>query len=176
MRERIKNIVYTAMFTALIAVCSLISVPFAVPFTLQTFAVFFSLFVLGGKRGTCAVLAYICLGLAGLPVFAGFVGGFAVLFGATGGFLLGFVLAALVFWVCERIFGKNNAVLLISAAMGLVLCYICGALWYAAVYAGGENIGFAAAVATCVLPFTLPDVCKIALAFFLGKRLKKYVI
>ncbi len=175
MSKKIKNIVYTAMFTALIAVCSLISVPFAVPFTLQTFAVFLSLFVLGGKRGTFAVLAYIYIGLAGLPVFSGFVGGFAVLFGATGGFLVGFVLAAIIFWICEKIFGKNHAVLLVSAATGLIICYIFGAVWYAAVYAGGENIGFAAAAAVCVLPFIVPDVFKTALAFFLAKRLKKYV-
>ncbi len=163
------------MFIALIAVCSLICVPFAVPFTLQTFAVFLSLFVLGGKRGTLALLAYICLGLAGLPVFAGFVGGFAVLFGATGGFLLGFILAALIFWAGERIFGKKSSVLLVSAALGLAVCYIFGTVWYATVYAGGDDVGFAAAVATCVLPFIVPDVCKMALAFFLGKRLKKYV-
>ncbi len=175
MSEKIKNIVYTAMFTALIAVCSLISVPFAVPFTLQTFAVFLALFVLGGKRGTLAVLAYVCLGLAGLPVFSGFVGGFAALFGATGGFIVGFILTALVFLICERIFGKKSAFLLIAAALGLAVCYISGAVWYAEVYAGGEDIGFAAALAVCVLPFIVPDICKTALAFFLAKRLKKYV-
>ncbi|MBQ9746335.1 MAG: biotin transporter BioY, partial [Clostridia bacterium] len=79
--KRVKSLVYTAMFTAIIALCSLITVPFAVPFTMQTFGVFFALLALGGKRGACAVTAYILLGLAGLPVFSGFQGGVAVLFG-----------------------------------------------------------------------------------------------
>lgn len=175
-KNRIKSIVYTAMFTALIAVCSLISVPFAVPFTLQTFAVFLALFVLGGKRGTLALLAYICLGFAGLPVFSGFMGGFAVLFGATGGYIIGFVLASFAFWAGEKIFGKSGRMRLLYAAVGLLLCYILGSIWYAFVYMGGTGkIGFFAAVAQCVLPFIVPDILKIGLAFLLGNRLKKYV-
>ncbi|MBQ8403784.1 MAG: biotin transporter BioY [Clostridia bacterium] len=174
-KKRIKNIVYTAMFAALIAVCSLISVPFAVPFTLQTFSVFLALFVLGGRRGTWAVLAYVCLGLAGLPVFSGFVGGFAVLFGATGGYIIGFVLAAFAFWAGEKLFGKKTLVLLLLAAAGLVICYIFGSIWYAFIYAGGTGGGFATAMAVCVLPFIVPDILKIGLALLLGNRLKKYV-
>ena len=69
------DIVLTGVMAVLIAVCSWISVPTAVPFTLQTFGVFMAVLVLGGKRGTLAVLVYVLLGAAGLPVFAGFTGG-----------------------------------------------------------------------------------------------------
>ena len=174
-RKRIVDIVYTAVFAAVIAVCSLITVPFAVPFTMQTFAVFFSLFALGGRRGAFAVAAYIALGLAGLPVFSGFTGGFAVLFGATGGYIIGFLLATLLFWLFEKIFGSKNLALIFSAALGMLACYAAGTLWYALVYMGGAGVGFAAAVAQCVLPFILPDIAKIALAFILYKRVKKYM-
>ena len=70
MKKRIADIVYTAVFASVIAVCALITVPFAVPFTMQTFGVFFALLMLGGKRGFYAVLVYTLLGLVGLPVFS----------------------------------------------------------------------------------------------------------
>jgi len=172
LRKRITNIVYVAMFTAIIAVCSLITVPFAVPLTMQTFAVFFALLMLGGKRGFCAVAAYTALGLVGLPVFSGFQGGFAVLFGATGGYIIGFLLAALLFWAFERFFSVKPVV---SVVFGMIVCYAVGTAWYAFVYMGGTGIGFAAALAQSVLPFVLPDASKITLAFVLRKRLKKYM-
>lgn len=90
------DITLTALYSALIAVCSWISVPAAVPFTMQTFAVFVTVGVLGGKRGTYSVLLYLLLGAAGLPVFAGFTGGVGHLFGATGGYIIGFLFSAIV--------------------------------------------------------------------------------
>ena len=89
-----KDMALTAMFAVLIAVCSWISIPLAVPITLQTFGVFCALAVLGGKRGFFAVLVYILLGAAGLPVFAGFKSGIGTLFGSTGGYIVGFLLMA----------------------------------------------------------------------------------
>ncbi len=175
-KNRIINLVYTAMFAAITAVCSLISVPFAVPFTLQTFAVFFALFMLGGRRGTCALCAYICLGLAGLPVFSGFMGGFSVLFGATGGYIIGFLLTSLIYWMLERIFGKSGRTMLASSAAGLLVCYIVGSLWYAFVFMNGTgSMGFTAALLQCVVPFIIPDVLKITLAFFLQSKLKRFI-
>ena len=163
------------MFTAIIALCSLITVPFAVPFTMQTFGVFFTLLMLGGKRGTCAVAAYIALGLAGLPVFSGFQGGFAVLFGATGGYIIGFLLASLLFWLFEKVFIRKDFWRVPAVALGMLTCYILGSAWYAFIYMEGSGIGFAAAVAQCVIPFIIPDAAKIALAFFMRMKLKKYV-
>lgn len=175
MQNRLKKLVYTAMFTAIIALCSLITVPFAVPFTMQTFGVFFTLLMIGGKRGTCAVAAYIALGLAGLPVFSGFQGGVAVLFGATGGYIIGFLLASLLFWLFEKVFGKKNIVAIAASVLGMLACYTVGSLWYAFIYMGGTGVGFAAAVAQCVIPFVIPDIAKIALAFFMRMKLKKHM-
>ena len=76
---RTYDMAYIAVFTVLIAICSWISIPTAIPFTLQTFAVFLSVSVLGGKRGTMAVLLYVLLGAIGLPVFSGFTGGIGIL-------------------------------------------------------------------------------------------------
>lgn len=102
------DLVYISMFTVLIAICSWISIPAAVPFTLQTLGVFLAVGILGGKRGTMAVLVYILLGAIGIPVFAGFSGGIGVLTGTTGGYIVGFLASALVMWGMECAFGKGK--------------------------------------------------------------------
>ena len=83
---------------AVICVISLLQLPLAtgVPLTFQVFAVALSGYVLGSLRGTGAVLIYAAIGLVGVPVLSGFVGGFSVLFGPTGGFIAGFFLLALL--------------------------------------------------------------------------------
>ena len=85
------DLAYMGMFVALMAICSWISIPTAVPFTLQTFAVFMTVAVLGVFRGTAAILVYILLGMAGVPVFAGFSGGYGAVVGLTGGYIVGFM-------------------------------------------------------------------------------------
>ena len=85
-----KNIAYMALFSALTAICSWISIPTLVPFTLQTFAIFLMVGLLGTKRSLLSILIYLLLGAIGLPVFAGFSGGLGMLFGTTGGYLIGF--------------------------------------------------------------------------------------
>ena len=64
------DIVFIGIFAVIIAICSWISIPAAVPFTLQTFGVFAAVEILGGKCGTMAVLVYLLLGAVGIPVFA----------------------------------------------------------------------------------------------------------
>lgn len=90
------DLAYIAIFAVLIAICSWISIPMTVPFTLQTFGVFMAVGVLGGKRGSLAVLVYILLGVIGVPVFAGFSGGLGILLNNTGGYIIGFLFSALV--------------------------------------------------------------------------------
>lgn len=99
----VRNLSRVALFAALMAICSWVSIPTPVPFTLQTFAVFLAPGLLGGKMGTIAVGTYLLLGAVGLPVFAGFSGGIGTLLGATGGYLLGFLLTALVIWGWQRL-------------------------------------------------------------------------
>ena len=82
------KLVLTGIFAAVVAVCSWISIPAQVPFTLQTFGVFMAVGVLGGKRGTMAVLVYVLLGAVGVPVFAGFSGGIGALLGNSGGYII----------------------------------------------------------------------------------------
>ena len=169
---RTQELARAALFAALIAICSWISIPTAVPFTLQTFAVFLALGVLGGKLGTLSVAVYLLLGAVGLPVFAGFQGGLGALLGATGGYLAGFLLTALTVWGAERRLGKSAPVFLVSCLLGLALCYLFGSVWFAAVDAAASGpVGLVTVLGWCVFPFVLPDLAKLALAVVLSRRL-----
>lgn len=168
------DLAYVAVCAALMAVCSWISIPATVPFTLQTFAVFCSLGLLGGRRGTVAILVYLLLGALGVPVFAGFSGGIGILFGTTGGYLLGFILMGLVYWLGERLSMDSRNIRIISMILGLLLCYAFGTAWFMFVYARQTGaIALGTALAWCVVPFILPDLVKMALALLLSGRLRK---
>lgn len=171
-----KAIVYIALFSVLIAVCSWISVPTTVPFTLQTFAVFCALLLLGGKRGTLSIIIYILLGIVGIPVFAGFKGGIGVLLGTSGGYIIGFVFAGLIFWLITSVFKKNKITDSCAMILGLIITYAIGTAWFLMVYTKNiGEIGILTALSMCVFPFILPDLIKIALALIVSNKLKKYV-
>ena len=173
---RVVDLAYMAVCAALIAICSWISIPSTVPFTLQTFAVFCVLSLLGGKRGTVSIVIYILLGAVGMPVFAGFTGGIGILLGTTGGYIIGFVLMGLLFWLAERFFGNALPVRIVSMLAGLLVCYAFGTGWFLWVYARQSGaIGIGTALSWCVLPFILPDLAKMALAVGIAGRVKKFI-
>ena len=172
MNKRSKGLVLTGLFAALIAVCAWIQLPLTVPVTLQTFAVLTAAGLLGMKRGTAAVLVYMLLGAVGLPVFSGFKGGGGVLLGATGGYIFGFVLTALITGLCTDRFGTRLRVLIPAMALGVAACYAAGTAWFMAVYARTSGtIGLGAVLGMCVFPFLIPDALKIAAAALLVNRL-----
>lgn len=175
-RSKTYDIVYIAVFAVIMAICSWISIPAAVPFTLQTFGVFIAVGVLGGKRGSLSVLVFILLGAIGIPVFANFSGGIGVLAGPTGGYIIGFLFSALLMWAMEKLPGKKSVMQIVSMIAGLIVCYAFGTVWFVIVY-GRMNgpIGFTAALVSCVVPFIIPDIIKIALAYVLSRKLRKYV-
>ncbi len=172
----IRDMTYISLFAALISICSWICIPTAVPFTMQTFAVFAALSTLGGKRGTLAILVYILLGAIGVPVFAGFKSGLGTLFGATGGYVLGFMLSGLLYWFLSARFGEKLFVTVCALLGGLLLCYAFGTVWFMQVYAKSTGpIGLGAALSMCVLPFVIPDFIKMALSIVCGKKFKRFV-
>ncbi|MGN1114743.1 MAG: biotin transporter BioY [Oscillospiraceae bacterium] len=165
------------LMVAIMAVCSWISIPIGqVPITLQTFAVFLAVGLLGGKWGTVATLVYIILGAVGVPVFAGFTGGFGTIMGTTGGYIVGFIFSALVMWLIEKLFGRKLVVTIISMVVGLLVCYAIGTVWFMVVYARNTGaVGLGTVLGWCVVPFILPDAIKIALAAILSNRLRKLI-
>ena len=169
----ITDITHISLSAAFMAICSWIALPAAVPFTLQTFAVFLICGLLGGRRGTLAVMLYIFLGAVGLPVFSGFTGGIGHLIGPTGGYIFGFIFTALIMWLIEYMNGRSIPALCVSMIAGLLLCYAIGTEWFVFIYSRvNEPVSFGTALGMCVLPYIIPDVCKIALALMLVKRIR----
>ena len=168
------DIAYIGVFTVLITICSWISIPTAIPFTLQTFAVFLAVSVLGGKRGTLAVVVYVLLGAIGVPVFAEFTGGLGIILGNTGGYIVGFIFSALIMWLMESLFGRKVWVQGISMVLGLLACYAVGTAWFMLVYMRDAGaVALSTVLGWCVIPFIIPDAVKMVLALALSNTLKK---
>lgn len=174
--DKTKNMILVSLFAVLIAACAWISIPAAVPFTMQTFGVFAATGILGGKRGTLAICIYLLLGAIGLPVFAGGTSGIGILLGSTGGYMIGWILAGLVAWAMESMLGRKTWTAALSMIVGLIGCYALGTAWFMTVYAReAGRIGLWAALSMCVIPFIIPDLVKIALALLIRKRLIRFV-
>lgn len=165
-----------ALFIVIISICSWISIPAAVPFTMQTFAIFLCAGLLGGKLASVTVLCYLIAGAIGLPVFAGFKGGIGALVGPTGGYIAGFYFSVLFLWAVEKLFGDSLKVFAISAIPALLICYALGTLWFVRVYtAASGSISVGGALMMCVVPFIIPDILKIILAVTLSRRLRPFL-
>jgi biotin transport system substrate-specific component len=153
------DVLLVAGFSLVIALCAQIAIPLPftpVPVTLQTFAVLVTAGLLGSARGTAAVLAYLGEGFAGLPVFSGGRAGATHLLGPTGGYLLGFVIAAFVVGLLvERGAARSWLAAFAALAAGTVLVYVPGVLWLGA-FTGADK-----AFALGVSPFLIGDALKI---------------
>ena len=172
-RSRTRSLTLIALSVALIAVCSWIAIPTAVPFTLQTFAVFTILGLLGGRLGSAAIASYLVMGLVGLPVFSGFSGGPAALAGATGGYLIGFLFMGLLYWILTHLLGNRLPLVGLFLLAGLLLIYTFGSVWFLWVYLGsGKAASFLTVLGWCVFPFVLPDLLKLGLALAVIRRLR----
>ncbi len=164
-----KTITITAMMAAVLCIMGPFSIPIGpVPLSLALIGVYLCAYILGAKRGTLAVLIYVLLGAVGLPVFTGFAGGAAKLFGPTGGYIAGYLLTA---FICGTFVEHFEAwyIRLVGMVIGLAACYALGTAWFMVLM----HVSFTEALATCVLPFIIFDMIKIALGMALGTAVKK---
>lgn len=168
----LKGYILAALFSVFITLCAWIQVPLIIPITLQTFGIFLSLKVLGGYFGTVSVLAYILLGLMGLPVFSGFSSGIAAIGGVGGGYVTGFLLIAIIYWLFEKNLSKKLADYL-GFPLGLLVCYFIGALWYSKLFLTDK--GFMATFFALSLSYIIPDLIKLVLALILGGRISAHL-
>ena len=180
--SKTKKTVLTGLFSAITAIFSQIAVPLPltpVPVTLSLAAVFFSGFTLTPGCAFFSMITYLLLGLAGVPVFAGFKGGLPSLMGPTGGFLLAYPAMA---WLISfasgklKVHGKIKTALLYVMLMiaALTVCYAAGALWFSVIALGGFG-DVKKAFTLCVLPFLPADAAKIALTAFVTINMKNRI-
>ena len=165
-----RQLVLAALFAALTAVCSQIQIPLPmIPINLALFAVHLCGALLGAKWGALSMTVYALLGAVGVPVFAGFGSGPAVLFGKTGGYIIGYILCAAIVGLLSRRLGFTFPKLCLSMVIGVAVCYVFGTAWFMVI----SGLNLATSLSYCVLPFLPGDAVKILLAAFLALRLRK---
>ncbi len=165
-----RKLLMAALFTAAIAICSQLMIPLPmVPINLALLAVYLCGAVLPPAYSVLAVACYLALGLVGLPVFAGLQGGPGALFGKTGGYLLGYLLTAVLIGLLRARYLHTLQGRVMMFSLGLVACYVFGTAWFMAV----TGIGLAQSLAYCVWPFLPGDAVKIGLAAVLAPRLRR---
>ncbi len=171
-----KDITQIGLFAAIITALSLIPpipLPFTVvPITMQTLGVFLAGSILGTKKGFMSVLVYICLGAIGLPVFAGFRGGFSIIIGPTGGYIIGFALGAFVIgWLTEKIVPQSTLTYILGMLCGILVIYALGTFQLAKVT--GMSLQRAFEVGS--LPFIPLDILKAFIATIVVVPIKKRI-
>ncbi|MGI6365034.1 MAG: biotin transporter BioY [Bacillota bacterium] len=165
---RAKDITLIALLLAVTGILSLISIPLPfspVPVTGQTLGVMLTGMLLSPRKAGLTMLAYLLLGAAGAPVFAGGTGGISIIAGPTGGYLLGFIPAAIVIaWLRKGELPRQ--VMAITA--GLLCTYVPGTIWLSSV----TGLGFQAALALGVLPYLPGDIFKAVISILAAAKLK----
>lgn len=155
----------TALGAAIIAVLAQLTIPLPlVPITGQTLAIGLVVTILGTRNGTFAVLLYILLGAAGLPVFAGFTGGLSKVVGPTGGYIVGFLPTAIIMGVYLKKFGTTYGQAIVANMIGMVVTLAFGTVWLKIV----AELSWTAAFMGGVAPFIIGGILKGVLAAWLG--------
>ena len=174
MNTKTKQLITYALFAALTSVLSQISIPLPftpVPLNLATLSVLLAGAILGNKGGAISQFVYTIIGAIGLPVFANFSAGVGILVGPTGGYIIGYIVAA---FVVGTILDKSYHSLfsyILSMSLGIITCYTLGTIWF--MYITNNNL--ITSLAMCVIPFIPGDIIKIILGAMLAKRLKNTI-
>ncbi|MEG2258942.1 MAG: biotin transporter BioY [Oscillospiraceae bacterium] len=167
-----KNMVFTALFAALICVMSPFSIPVGpIPISLATLAIYMTAAVLKPKQSVMAVFVYILLGAFGIPVFAGWTGGFAKVAGVTGGYIIGYLPCALAIGFLIDKNSNKKWIYPLSMAVGTILLYAVGTVWFMM----QTNNSLTASLAICVVPFLTGDVIKIVTASIIAPTVRRAV-
>ncbi len=171
MKIKTYDLTITAIFSAIICILSVITIPIGtIPISLSLFAIMLSAISLDAKKGVMSVIIYILIGALGIPVFSGFKGGFHILFGPTGGFIISYIIVALIMSFASQKTNKKLT-LFIFGLLSLAVCYIFGSLQYSLI----SKVSFYNSLFVCVYPFVVFDVLKALLAINIGIKLKKLI-
>lgn len=178
MKLSTRDLIITALFTALTAVGGFISIPLGpVPLTLQTLFVVLSGLILGSKLGALSQITYVILGLIGVPIFSGGTGGLTTVVSPTFGFLVGFIVAAYVIGkLTEK--SKSLSKIITSVLIGSFVIYLIGIPYFYFIFTNylGKSINFYTALKYACIPFLPGDIIKAVIAIILAKQLMPRLI
>lgn len=171
-RKKTFTVTMCALFTALTAICSQIQIPLPeIPINLALFAVFMSGALLGAGYGALSMITFVLLGAVGIPVFAGAKGGLAAVTGATGGYIIGYIVCAWLTGFIIKHTSNKIYIMVIAMIIGLAACYILGTIWYMIISGNALKVS----LTYCVIPFLPGDAIKIMLAAVISNRIRHMV-
>ena len=167
-KSQTRNLVQAALLAAVTAVLSQIQLSIGpVPFNLAVLGAYLAGMLMTPGWAVISLTVYMAMGLVGVPVFAGMMAGPAALFGKTGGYVIGYIAIAGVTAAARRL--DKPVVTALGMAVGLLLCYGFGTALFMVV----TGTTLVQSLAWCVTPFILPDICKAACAYVLGRLLQQ---
>lgn len=172
-RNQLKMWIMSALFAAIIGILAQVTIPLPlVPITGQTLAVGLAATILGSRYGTLSVLLYALMGAIGIPVFSGMSGGFGVIVGPTGGFIIGFIPAAFLtgLYLEKTSFTILNA--MVANTIGMLITLSFGTAWLKV----AADMTWTAAFASGFLPFVVVGLIKAFLASWIGITVYKRLI
>lgn len=173
-----KGSTYQMILVALMAAITCIFAPMSIqlpggiPISLTNFIIYVTVFLLGWKKGTISYCIYLLIGTIGLPVFSGFTGGLGKLAGPTGGYLIGFILMAVISGYFIEAFPGKVYMYILGMVLGTLVDYILGTVWFMI----QTKMALGAALGVCVFPFLLGDALKILGATAVGPILRKALV
>lgn len=166
------NLAITALMSAVLCVVSPLSIPIGtVPISLTTMFIAMGIYLIGPIRMGISVLIYFLMGIIGLPVFANFKSGLAVIAGPTGGYLLGYIVFTLVGGMIIHKDINNIRYSIIGMVIGNLLIYVIGTSWLSY----SMELSFKEALLVGVAPFIIADVIKMSAAVYLGRTIRRRI-
>lgn len=172
MNSKTKTLTQTALMSALMCIIGPVTIPLPfsmVPLSLISVVIFLSVYIIGTKQAVFSCVIYLLIGMAGLPVFSSFTGGAGKLFGPTGGYLISYVLIALVSGCFIQKKATNKIYCFIGMSLGTLVCYLVGTLWLSY----QANLSIEAALISGTVPFIAGDILKIIIVLILAPKLQK---
>ena len=165
-----KNLSLMALMSALLCLLAAISIPIGpVPITLSIFIIYIISYVLDANSALISVFIYLLIGIVGLPVFASYKSGFGVIIGPSGGYLISYLIVVYISSYYNHKYYHNKILQLFAMFIALILCYICGTIWFSVF----KKSTFIESLFICVFPFIITDVIKIIAACILGNEIRK---
>ena len=172
-QQKVKMMVIIALFAAIIAILAQVTVPLPlVPITGQTLAIGLAATILGARYGTMSVVVYLALGAIGLPVFAQLSGGMSIVFGPTGGYLVGFIPTAFIIGGYLEKISYHFSHALIANIIGMFITLFIGTAWLKVI----TGIAWSAAFIGGFVPFILVGLLKATIAAWIGTTVRKRLL
>ncbi len=169
-----KELTLIGLMTAITCILGPLSIPLPfsiVPISFTNLAIYFTVFLLGWKKGTISCLIYLLIGLVGVPVFSGFSAGPGKFAGPTGGYLIGYIFLAAVSGLFIEKFKGKIYMYAFGMILGLLTTYLLGTVWLAY----QMDLTFYQGLLMGVIPYIPGDILKIIVTLTLGPILRKNI-